>query len=392
MDFLFYFSVPSSIVLYIVHFESYVYILNTIMNSIPTCYRRILLVLLPLLIVVSIVHFTSPLPPSSLTNSLSNEISLEHLLDQSSNLPSTITTTTTTVPTTTPKKCYPYHVANTRPFFEREPLQSNLPGRISNSSRKSLRRRLRSLRLAVVACARNVEKHVDKFRQHVEPIIDLFHPSSRIIILESDSTDNTLQKLKQWSRAQVYTYGNLSTSLLYRTERIAFCRNKLLEKARQVQADYMLVLDMDIFAANMSSFLTNFDYDTDDWSVMTANLVEPYYDIWALRTLSDTVLNYDIWNRIRGMQFITDYCGDSLIKNIVNIHQKSYPIERGLLEVRSAFGGAGLYKMVATEDCNYSDEGHTCEHVAFHAFMREKNQARIFINPRFTNEEAYKTM
>jgi len=154
----------------------------------------------------------------------------------------------------------------------------------------------------------------------------------------------------------------------------------------------MLILDVDIFAANVSSFLTNFDYDPDDWSVMTANLIDPYYDIWALRTLSDTVLNYDVWHRVWGMQHITNYCQDSLIDNTVRIHQKPFPMKLGVLEVRSAFGGAGLYNMEATTYCNYSGEGHTCEHVLFHLCMREANQAKIFINSRFTNEEAHKNM
>jgi len=231
-----------------------------------------------------------------------------------------------------------------------------------------------------------LKKNVDKFRKYVEPIIDLFHPTSRIFIFESDSTDNTLAKLHQWSRAEIYTYRNFSKTIPKLTERMAFCRNKLLEKARQLKPDYMLVLDLDIFAANVSSFLSNFEYDTNNWSVMTGNLVDKYYDIWSLRTLSDSILNYDVWQRIWSLQYMTNYCKDSLIKNIINIHQKSYPSERSLLEVRSAFNGAGLYKMEATNNCYYSSEVYSCEHVPFHVCMREKNQARIFINPKFTNE------
>ncbi len=63
---------------------------------------------------------------------------------------------------------------------------------------------LNSFQLALVACAYNVEKDVDKFRKHIEPIINLFHTTSRIIILESDSTDNTLAKLRRWSRTEIY--------------------------------------------------------------------------------------------------------------------------------------------------------------------------------------------
>jgi hypothetical protein len=346
------------------------------MNSMATCYRCLILLLVPFFIVFSVFYFTTP---ASTNNSLSSEINPP---SQSTDLPST----TTPVITTKRPKCNPYKVSDSRPFFERESPQLNLPRRISNSTRDGLYRRLRSLRLALVGCAYNVEKHVEKFRKHVEPIVDLFHPTSRIFILESDSTDKTLEKFRQWSRAEIYTYGNLSRTIPRRTERIAYCRNKLLEKARQLQADYMLVLDVDIFATNVSSFLSNFEYDTNDWSVMTANLIDSYYDIWALRTLSDSILNYDVWHRIWSMQFINDYCVDSMTKNTVNIHQKPYPSDRSLLEVRSAFNGAGLYKMEATDDCYYTGEVYTCEHVPFHVCMKEKNQARIFINPKFTNE------
>jgi hypothetical protein len=360
------------------------------MNTIATNYRRVLLLLLPFFIVFSVLYFTSPSSAITSNESLSSVIPQKHLSDRSSS--SLSTSTTSTVATTKPKKCRPYSVPDNRPFFEQEPPQSNLPRQVSNSSHRSLRRRLRSLRVAVVACAYNVEKFVDKFRNHVEPIIDLFHPSSQIIILESDSTDNTFAKLKQWSRPQLYTDGNLSTTIPSRTERIAYCRNKLLEKARQIEPDYLLVLDLDIFATNVSSFLTNFDYDTGDWSVMTANLLDIYYDIWAVRTLSESILNYDVWHRIWALQQITEYCFNSLVEHIDYRHKKPFPVERGLLEVRSAFGGAGLYKMEATEGCDYSGKPTTCEHVAFHICMRDKHQARIFINPRFTNEEAYKIM
>jgi len=354
------------------------------MTSMATCYRCLLLLFLPFLIVFSVLYFTSPSSSTVTSNPLSGGISSTNRPSQSSD--SSSTTKPRGYVLKDHRNCTPYRISDPRPFFEREPPQLNLPRRISNSERDVLRYRLRSLRLALVACAYNVEENIDKFRKHVEPIVDLFHPTSRIIILESDSTDNTLAKLRQWSRAQVYTYGNLSRIVPRRTERIAYCRNKLLDKARQLKPDYMLVVDLDIFATNISSFLSNFEYDTNDWSVMTANLLETYYDIWALRTLTESILNYDVWHRIWAMEFMIDYCIMSMRKNIIEIHQKLYPPERSLLEVRSAFDGAGLYKMEATEGCYYSGEVYTCEHVPFHVCMREKNHAKIFINPKFTNK------
>ncbi|CAF1540048.1 unnamed protein product, partial [Adineta steineri] len=105
---------------------------------------------------------------------------------------------------------------------------------------------------------------------HIELILDLFHSSSRILICESDSNDKTLEKLNEWSRAQVYTYGNMLKTYSERTDRLAFCRNKLLNKAHDLKADYILVTDLDTFSTTVSSFLSNFRYNIDDWSVMTA--------------------------------------------------------------------------------------------------------------------------
>ncbi|CAF2678591.1 unnamed protein product [Rotaria sp. Silwood2] len=280
--------------------------------------------------------------------------------------------------------CRPYSVIDNRSFFEREPPQVHLPRLASKSYRYHLLKTLRSFRLVAVACAYNVEKEIPKFRSYVERIIHVFHSSSRILIFESDSTDDTLATLRKWSSAQIYTGGRLEPTIPARSERIAYCRNILLEKARMLEPDYLLTLDLDIFAAKLSAFLTNFDYETEDWSVMTGNVVRDYYDIWALRTLSDLNLNYDVWERVQVlMRAPSNYCGQSVIDQVVGIHQKHIPISRGLLEVRSAFSGAALYKMNSTKNCWYSGANATSEHVPFHLCIREKNGARIFINPKF---------
>jgi len=377
------------------------------MHSLTGYYRFLFLLLLPFALIFSVLYLSTPISDSSTTGSLSDQI-FSTLLSSSSTptttTGSTTSTTTTTATTTTSTtstavsgtgksstkavpKCVNFTIPDERPFFDREPQLLNPPRLASNISRKSLLRRLRSLRLAAIACAFNVEKEVDKFRAHVEPIVDLFHPTSRILILESDSTDKTYEKLRQWGRAEVYSYGNLSIPIPRRTERIAYCRNELLNKARAIQPDYMLILDLDIFATNVSSFLSNFDYNTDDWSVMTANLLkEKYYDIWALRTFSETIMNFDCWHRVWALGFHNKFCLDQVIEKTITIHQKPLAADRPLIEVRSAFDGAAIYKMDATEGCSYSGDYHTCEHAPFHICMRERNQARIFINPKFMNE------
>ncbi|CAF1651617.1 unnamed protein product [Adineta ricciae] len=135
---------------------------------------------------------------------------------------------------------------------------------------------------------------------------------------------------------------------------------------------------------SISSFLTNFQYDPNQWSVMTATTNDKYYDIWALRTLSDSVMNYDVWHQVWKLEGSSEhYCSQSIIDQIIGIHTKHIPIERGLIEVRSAFGGAALYKTNSTFECKYNGKGFTCEHIQFHLCIREKHQGRIFINPAF---------
>ncbi|CAF1442482.1 unnamed protein product [Adineta steineri] len=283
---------------------------------------------------------------------------------------------------TTP--CLPFTVSDNRPFYEREYPQMNLPRRLSNSSYQNVLHQLPSLRLIVVACARNVESNIKNYRSRIEPILDLFHPSSRILICESDSNDKTIEKLYQWSRAQVYTYGNMMKSYPGRTDRLEFCRNTLLNKTHDLKADYILVTDIDMFRTTVPSFLSNFRYNIDDWSVMTASSSDPYYDIWALRTLSDSIMNYDIWHRIWDLRKPgKNYCYETLVDLIVRVHQKRIPLEYGLIEVRSAFGGAGLYKANSTYTCQYDGENNTCEHIEFHLCIREQNHGRIFINSAF---------
>ncbi|CAF1125178.1 unnamed protein product [Adineta steineri] len=280
--------------------------------------------------------------------------------------------------------CRPYIPLDNRPFFERDYPQSNLPQRISNASYENILRQLPSLRLVVLGCARNVVPNLNEFRSHIEPIINLFHSSSRIIIFESDSKDKTAKKLREWSRVELHTYRRLAGQYPERTERLAHCRNELMDKAHLLPADYIFVVDLDRFSTTVPSFLSNFQYDTNQWSVMTATSHDTYYDIWALRTLSDSVMNYDVWHRMLDLEIpLNNYCHQSIFNGIIGIHQKRIPIEHGLIEVRSAFNGAGLYKVNSTYNCKYDGRRFTCEHVSFHLCIREKNQARIFINPEF---------
>ena len=265
-----------------------------------------------------------------------------------------------------------------------------------NSIRHVVNISLANETVIVLACGRNVEEALPAFRWNLYSILKLFK-DYRIVLGESDSTDDTLFSFRRWqdNDAKVYiqSYGNLSkTYSSNRAHRIAFCRNNLLETMRKFKwldrAQFLLVMDIDINANSIltvDNFLTNFEYDMRDWAVMTASQTKLYYDVWAVRT--DT-LEYDCWELIDKIKH-----REIALKVYLNIHTKPIPRDFGLIPVRSAFGGFGIYQTRYLNNCYYEAfDGKTqqkCEHVSFHDCVTN-NGGRIFINPKFQNADGLK--
>lgn len=245
----------------------------------------------------------------------------------------------------------------------------------------------------VTACGRDIAAALPIFRRNLYPILKLFK-DYRIFLGESDSLDSTLMNFRQWknddSKVHVYTYGNLTaTYSKNRAHRIAFCRNSLLRVIRENnwirKAKFLLVMDIDINANSIltvDNFLTNFKYDTRDWAVMTASQTKLYYDVWAVRTHT---LNYDCWETVDPLKH-----QEIRRKIYVYVHTKPIPRELGLIPVRSAFGGFGVYQTVYLRRCSYKafDEvaNQKCEHISFHNCIIS-NGGRIFINSEFQNAD-----
>jgi hypothetical protein len=249
---------------------------------------------------------------------------------------------------------------------------------------------LKNCSLIITVCGRNVESHLSVFRWNIENIASLFG-EYHIFIGESDSTDKTLIYLRQWSekndRVTIKTYGNLSHSIAGRSDRIAYCRNDLLDEARSTDLfrlpkhTFYMVADADTNTRlNRSIFLSNFDYLIDEWGAMTASQYSGYYDIWALR---NDVVNYDCWHIVHNLLviFVTF---NRVVEIYINIHQKSIPSNHSLIPVNSAFGGAAIYQIKYLNECRYSgyESFAICEHVSFNLCVT-RNGGKIFINPKF---------
>ncbi len=210
------------------------------------------------------------------------------------------------------------------------------------------------------------------------------------LVIESDSTDNSLEILESLSnKFEHFNYkslSNLANVYSERTERLAICRNEYLKEIQNLDESFELIVVMDFDGIN--SLLTAQSIDScwkiKDWSVQTANQAGPYFDIWALRHESwcpnDWITEFHKL-REQGMK-TSKALRKSLYKKMVTIPRESDPIE-----VESAFGGFAIYKRECLSSKTYIgmvDGKPVCEHVSLHQAIR-KSGGKILINPGLIN-------
>jgi hypothetical protein len=240
----------------------------------------------------------------------------------------------------------------------------------------------------IAGCCRNVERFVETNLNIIDKIGKEFK-NYNVIIYENDSTDNTRLLLTSNKKNNYdYIFEN-NINIQNRTERIAYCRNKLLNNihTKYSECDYMLMLDLDdvLMSGKLPSTINScFLYNTEQWDAMFANCSNKYYDIYALR--KKKYLMSCCWNNTnelkqKGVPHNMAY-NECIDKYIIN-----YPVYTPLISVVSAFGGAGLYKMKSIKNIKYLgyEDKHLdkqiCEHVPFNTSLIN-NGCKLYINPR----------
>ncbi len=214
----------------------------------------------------------------------------------------------------------------------------------------------------------------------------------RVLIVESDSTNNNVTRLAALSdepTVRTISLGALRHAMPLRTERIAHSRNRIVEEvqsARYADVDYVILADFD----GVNRTVTRVGLESawsapEPWDVVTANQTGPYYDIWALR--HPHWCPGDCWASVRAL---TPVIGRRAARRLaVHARQVRLPVDAGLIEVDSAFGGLGIYSRSAFVSGRYvgvdTEGNEICEHVSFHADLRAAG-FRIFINPSLQNQ------
>jgi hypothetical protein len=250
---------------------------------------------------------------------------------------------------------------------------------------------MKDIHLTILGCCRNNEKYIDKIQALVKSIVILFK-SYDIHIAHNDSTDNTDIFLSSWAREDpncfTYCMDGLAAKIPKRTQRLAFCRNFLLEKVKRAEDRWLLILDMDSVNSDLFQGFENvFRLDSEKWAALFINQDERYYDIWALRTKK---MNWDCWEMIRSaLMSGTDL--KTAKKTYIRQYQTPIISNSKVVPVLSAFGGAGLYQTKYLKDCKYiglNKKGEeTCEHVSFHEGIT-KNGGKMYILPCWQNKTA----
>jgi hypothetical protein len=257
----------------------------------------------------------------------------------------------------------------------------------------------------------NASEHLPSVLKNIENISKLASEVG-FIFIENDSVDSTKFDLNQWGKDQPnFHHLNLDglNQVQYRTLRLELARNTYLEfikvNATLKNFDFLIVIDMDdigtypVDISSLQNALSFLDADTSRAAVF-ANQQGSYYDMWALR--SEKLCPTDVWEEV--LDYVNAHnvsdeeaFSQTFAKRIINFDVISAPIE-----VESAFGGLGVYKMqFIRENLNpylgskikilqsggnelQVVRSQICEHVHFHDGIRSQGDS-LFILPGLIN-------
>lgn len=261
---------------------------------------------------------------------------------------------------------------------------------MKNIGKGSAPKPLENSSVLIVGIVRDVEKSIRKDYLRFTNAFSNFRLVSWYLV-ESDSTDRSVQILNELTSThdnfKFTSLGNLQSSMLDRTQRMAFARNRYLEEARNryFDYDYIVVADFNDLNKLITSEKISTSWKRTEWEVVTANQEGPYYDVWALR--HELWSPNDCWQAHTFFRkFIKD--PEKALYATVNSRMIKIPKTAEWIQVESAFGGLGIYRAKTALESHYSglDENgeQICEHVPFHRQIKA-NGGRIFINPALTN-------
>ena len=220
-------------------------------------------------------------------------------------------------------------------------------------------------------------------------------------VIESDSNDRTVEKLKniqtKVNNLNFSTFGSLELDINNKIERLCFLRNELIKILKTLTpTKYVVFVDLDNINNKITKKSVDSCFKKNNWSGCFPSQKVGYYDIFALR--AENWNEFDCFSevyksRVNSYSFIFENTKKDEFYNlyVLNKMKKINP-KSSWIDVKSAFGGVGIYKYEFVIDNFYdltfslSEYGFECEHVNFNKRIIDKG-GKLFINPEFINSK-----
>jgi hypothetical protein len=262
-------------------------------------------------------------------------------------------------------------------------------------------------KVLLVGTVSNVSSVLENELKRVLSALSYF-PEVDVFLVESDSSDSTLQTLNSLSKKirnfSFVTLGALSPDIPNRIERLRFCRNTYVNHIRgeysKENLSYIIVADLDGMNSKISKIGVSSCFQNEiAWDACFSNQLGGYSDIYALRCndWQDDDCFAELQNKTNA--FMSDFNSGLFFKDLrIFIHEnrirnstiyskmrripKSFP----WIKVHSAFGGFGIYKSAIFFDYNYDPRNKSgtlvSEHVDLHLKIADP---KLYINPALIN-------
>jgi hypothetical protein len=243
----------------------------------------------------------------------------------------------------------------------------------------------------VTGLARDTSKRLPSEILRLEKELKKTFSKVYFFIVESDSTDETIEKLSDISQHKsnfkYISLGKLQSKIPNRIERLTYCRNVYVDQIRNnikyKKCEFTVIVDFDIKNNRLDLTALKDMIEDKKWSGLFANQSGLYYDIYALRSRGWCEVNC-----FEEYEFLASQHGRKVAKEIaIWSKMKRIPKKSALIKVDSAFGGLGIYRTNVFNSFDYSAITNNYDS-SEHVILNKKivlNGGKLFIVPSMTN-------